>query len=663
MGTPHVISRSASGTWGTPEPGTVLNVPRFTYFIGKGGVGKTTVSSAYAVHLAGAMPRKPVLLISTDPAHSLGDVLETELSNSAKRIKSPGRLYAREIDAAEEMAKFIGAEREALLKVIESGTFFEREEIEPLLEASLPGTSEIAALLSIHELLEQDEFEEIVVDTAPMGHTLRMFDVPQHLAKFVGFLETAGSRDQAIAQQFAHKRMVEPTIVTRWRAMVARVRDALAGEQSRVVLVTSPETFSLQESWRATEDLEALGIAVDTVVLNRMVVRDGGECGRCRRRAVQGKRALKEIEERFVRESICVGEDPGGPVVGVEALGSFGEHVFEGKRLRVRLNPPKTAEVKLVKAEWPALETPLTLTLGKGGVGKTTISAGLCVAERRRNPGTAVSICSIDPAPSLDDVFATEVDDEPRVVLGDPKLRATEFDAVAAFKNWAERIKERVDQGLSQERGGLHIDLSFDRRIIVALLDVTPPGVDEIFAVFRIRELAKGDAKVVVDMAPTGHALEVLVTPARMLVWSRLLLKTLSAHRTLTLAQDAAVEIATVSQQVREFSAEITDAKRTRAWPVMLAEPLPDRETGRLLRGLSGLGSPTEGLFVNRLLFAADTKGCVRCERARRWQMSTLAGLKLRYKDSDIYCVREFPREVAGKSALEKFTRELWQIK
>jgi hypothetical protein len=66
---------------------------------------------------------------------------------------------------------------------------------------------------------------------------------------------------------------------------------------------------------------------------------------------------------------------------------------------------------------------------------------------------------------------------------------------------------------------------------------------------------------------------------------------------------------------------------------------------------------------VNRLLFAADTKGCVRCERARSWQTSTLAGLKRRHKGTEIYCVREFPREVAGKSALGKFTRELWQIK
>jgi anion-transporting ArsA/GET3 family ATPase len=140
-------------------------------------------------------------------------------------------------------------------------------------------------------------------------------------------------------------------------------------------------------------------------------------------------------------------------------------------------------------------------------------------------------------------------------------------------------------------------------------------------------------------------------------------LKTLSAHRTLALAQDAAVEIATVSQQVREFSAEITDAKSTRVWPVMLAEPLPDRETMRLFEGLATLGSPTKGLFVNRLLFAADTKGCKRCERARGWQANTLAGLRHRYKDMEIYCVREFPREVAGKSALEKFTRELWHIR
>ena len=127
------------------------------------------------------------------------------------------------------------------------------------------------------------------------------------------------------------------------------------------------------------------------------------------------------------------------------------------------------------------------------------------------------------------------------------------------------------------------MDLSFERDLFLAVLDVVPPGVDEIFAAFRILDLVDRGGRVQIDMAPTGHALEVLRTPARLLGWARVLLKTLAHHRTLPLARDAAVEIATVSQRVRELAATITDAKRSQVWVVMLAEPLPDRETRRLL--------------------------------------------------------------------------------
>jgi anion-transporting ArsA/GET3 family ATPase len=242
----------------------------------------------------------------------------------------------------------------------------------------------------------------------------------------------------------------------------------------------------------------------------------------------------------------------------------------------------------------------------------------------------------------------------------------------------------------------LQVDLSFERRLLVALLDVVPPGVDEIFATFRIMDLLSSESRVatseiravhsvqrsakkrkaaaasarvtpdfprlVMDMAPTGHALELLRTPARLLHWCRLLLKTLAPHRTLPLVLDLAVEVASVEQRARGLAALLRDPQRAEVWPVMLAEPLPDRETSRLLEALEEMKAPSRSLFVNRVLAEKDARGCSRCRRERQWQMATLISLQRRYRGRTLYCVREFPREIAGAAGLESFTRELWQL-
>jgi len=311
---------------------------------------------------------------------------------------------------------------------------------------------------------------------------------------------------------------------------------------------------------------------------------------------------------------------------------------------------------------WPTLDANLTLVLGKGGVGKTTVSAGLGFRSRSARPKQPVTICSVDPAPSLDDIFQQEVADEPRPVLGDRRFTAAEMDSAAEFAGWVRGMKDKIDQALAGEQSGVHVELSFERRLFSALLDIVPPGVDEVFAVFRILDLlAAGSQKVIIDMAPTGHALELLRMPERMQLWARLLLKTLAAHRKLALAQDVAVEIAAFGQRVRELAALLQDSQRARVWTVMLPEPLPDRETERLRQDLAGLNMAAGPLLVNRVLFAADIGKCGRCRRAWQWQLATLARLQARGEFAGIYVLKNFAAEIAGKQGLAKLTANLWQ--
>jgi arsenite-transporting ATPase len=193
-------------------------------------------------------------------------------------------------------------------------------------------------------------------------------------------------------------------------------------------------------------------------------------------------------------------------------------------------------------------------------------------------------------------------------------------------------------------------------------MDVVPPGVDEVFAIFRILDLLEAkQGSVFIDMAPTGHALELLRMPDRILLWSRLLLKSLAAHRTLALAQDVAVELAGLGQRVRKLLELMRDPKQSRAWAVMLPEPVPDRQTQRLLAAIKELGVQVDSLFVNRVLLVPDS-GCKRCQRAQKWQLATLQSLQKKYGDHRLYLARDFPVEIAGAAKLKKFTGELWQI-
>jgi arsenite-transporting ATPase len=267
-------------------------VPRFTFFIGKGGVGKTTVSSAYALHRAAKLSGKRILLLSTDPAHSLADVLQIRLSNKPKSLTKSANIFARQIDADEQIAKFLKVEREEILALLNKGSLFTRDELEPLLDTSLPGMAEVAALLAIHDLLDS-HYDEVVVDTAPMGHAIRLFQMPEHFARFLDVLETAASRDVVLAQHFGGHVKREPAL-DRWAQMVARVERALSATASKLVWVTTAEPFSLNEVLRSAAAFESDGtqLGVGEIVLNR-VVEDKTTCPQCKTRARQSREARR----------------------------------------------------------------------------------------------------------------------------------------------------------------------------------------------------------------------------------------------------------------------------------------------------------------------------------------------------------------------------------
>jgi arsenite-transporting ATPase len=399
------------------------------------------------------------------------------------------------------------------------------------------------------------------------------------------------------------------------------------------------------------------------IVLNRVVL-EAENCARCRYRVRQGKKALQFLKSKFPRVRRLIGPDPGNPLLGIERLKRFGAAVFGGRKPKLTARAPvgDKTQLQFVRSDWPVAETRLSFTLGKGGVGKTTVTAGLAFRSRKLRKDVHVTVCSTDPAPSLDDIFEKKIEDKLVQVLADPGFGAMEMDAVFEFRRWAARIQKQLTDSTSMESGGLHVDLTFEKEVFAALMEVVPPGVDEVFAIFRILDLLEAKpGSVFIDMAPTGHALELLRMPERILLWSRLLLKSLASHRTLALAQDVAVELAGLGQRVRKLLEMMRDVKQSRAWVVMLPEPVPDRQTQRLMVAMDELGIAVDSLFVNRVLLAPKTK-CKHCSRAQRWQLVILQGLQQKFGRHRLYLVPEFPEEIAGATKLKKFTSDLWQL-
>ncbi len=266
------------------------------------------------------------------PAHSLADVLQVKLSDRVKRLPATGHVCARQIDPDRQIHKFLAHERDDILALLNKGSLFTRDELAPLLDTSLPGMAEVAALLAIHELLDSD-YDEVVVDTAPMGHAIRLFQMPDHFARFLDVLEAAASRDVVLAQHFGGHVQREPAL-DRWARMVERVEKALSVAGSKLVLVTTPEPFSLNEAARSAAAFQndPAQTRIAEIVLNR-AVQGKTSCPHCRRRVKQIDKARQFLRREFPQAKVFTAEDPGCPILAVPALRAFGAHIFEARKL------------------------------------------------------------------------------------------------------------------------------------------------------------------------------------------------------------------------------------------------------------------------------------------------------------------------------------------
>ena len=536
---------------------------RVLFFTGKGGMGKTTLACSTAVALAAHGKR--VLIVSTDPASNLDEVLGTELSEEPRPVAGIAGLDAANIDpeaaAREYRERAVGPYRGLL-----------PDSAVASMEESLSGacTVEIAAFDSFAALLGDPEatagYDHVIFDTAPTGHTLRLLALP---AAWTGFIDTNSSGVSCLGP------LAE---LQDQRELYAASVSALSDPQvTTLVLVARPERSALQEAERTRGELAAAGMRHQLLALNG-VFDDGGIYDRTAvalaRRQADALSALPAGLAGLPRVEVpLLGFAPIGP----EALA----------RVLDPTAPPSTSEPGS-ETELPAaplaeliedLESAgrgVIMTMGKGGVGKTTLAAAIASELARR--GHHVHLSTTDPAAHVADAVGDGV----------AGLSLSRIDPAEQTRIYSEQVIAAAGQGLD------------DHGLALLEEDLRSPCTEEI-AVFRAFAdvVARGqDGFVVLDTAPTGHSLLLLDA-------------TQSYHR------DVARGLSDVPDSVAQLLPRLRDPDYTRVLIVTLPEATPVHEAARLSEDLERAGISPYAWIVNQSLAAAGAEHPTLAARAR----------------------------------------------
>lgn len=522
---------------------------RYVFLTGKGGVGKTSTASSLALTLADRGKR--VLLVSTDPASNLQDVFEMELDETPRLVPETGLFIANfdpEEAAKQYMERMVGPYRGVLPDVaIQS------------MEEQLSGacTVEIAAFDQFTELLTsetaRDTYDHVIFDTAPTGHTLRLLTLPSAWDEFLETNTTGASCLGPLAgladKQSQYKRAVE-TLTD--------------GNKTTLLLVARPETSTLVEAARAATELHAIGIERMQLVINGVVAPAEGTDLYTRRFIERQQDALQRLPAGVDTLETFTLPYAYENLVGVAALRRF----VNGETVSV---PTTTydvgrygsidALVEEIEADGPSV----IMTMGKGGVGKTTLASLVAVALHER--GHAVHLTTTDPAAHVSFTIGADVPETFTVDAIDPKVEIENY---------------RMD--VFREAG----DMTDEQRAMLEE-DLRSPCTEEI-AVFRAfaDQVAKAkDRFVVIDTAPTGHTLLLLDA-------------TESYHRELERSTGV------VPEAVRELLPKLRDPKQTHVLITTLPEATPVYEAERLVTDLERAGIRPFAWVVNQSFTPLD---------------------------------------------------------
>ncbi len=526
---------------------------RITFVVGKGGVGKTTVSGGLALALSDA--GTATHLVSTDPAHSLGDLFGRSLGADPEPSPCGGTLTLEELDAPRLAESRMAAMAPGLRELIDRGTYLDTDDADGLLAAALPGLDEIGGALRIVELIGT----RLVVDTAPTGHLMRLLDTPGVVRSWLDVFDAMAGKADTVAS-------------------------ALVGQQVRLSVESELETLAAEMA--AFE--EAVGAA------DFVVVTGGGEVERA-----ETVRLLEALASRDLHVAATVAVDRGRPradlvlpyhsgLTGCRALREWWSGSGRGRASTERPSRGRgSAGAAASGARFPPeIERELIVFAGKGGVGKSTCASATAVRLAAEGP---VLLMSSDPAGSLFDVLDGSVV---------PGLTVRELDAAPELDRLRSHYREEVERAFAAI--GLDRAARLDRAVVESLWQLAPPGLDELLSVSRLAEEVETGTRVVLDSAPTGHFLRLVAMPGLAMDWLRRIMRILLKYGAIGDLDAPAEQLLRFARRFRTLRERLMDPARTALVVVTLDEALARAETGRLVERIRSLGLPLTGVLVNR---------------------------------------------------------------
>ena len=580
----------------------VDRLPPWTLVGGKGGVGKTTCASALALRCAERGQR--TLLLSTDPAGTLGDAIGVGLSASPAAVPGADGLFAMQLDATSARDAFLARWRDTLVTILDRGTYLDDEDITGLIDAALPGADEAMAFLSLAGLSSEAAWERVIIDTAPTGHTLRLLSLPTTFAALVELLDTMQAKHRFMVTALTHRYRADgaDAFIEEMRSEIERLRAMLTDPaRCAMVLVTRAEAVVAAETIRYAEALRGLGIAVGGLVISAIPVMN----------YEYSERALDQLDA--LGQQVVFHVLPIEMPTGLEGLRRWREAMrvttgstrgagAGGRSVRATEYAPDSPQSALgatAVARANVELRPLTIVGGKGGVGKTSVA---CALALEASMTSRVLLVSTDPAPSIADALGQEVGDDETPVAGAERLMARQMDASAAFERMRTDYQTRVD-ALFDGLIGRGMDAAHDRAIVRDLMTLAPPGIDELYALASLGETL-GEARfdiIVVDPAPTGHLLRLLEMPALALDWSHRLLRLMLKYKDVVGLGETAEELLAFAKRTRAVRDLLADPSRSGVLVVALDEPLVRGETERLIAAVRARGVAVIALLWNRV--------------------------------------------------------------
>lgn len=571
-------------------------------FSGKGGVGKTTLSCGFARRWAKLFPDEQILLISTDPAHSLGDVLQTQVSDEALPLDDLPNLKVRALDAGKLLLEFKEKYGKYLELLVERGSFVEGQDLTPVWDLDWPGLDEIMGLLEIQRLLAENIIDRIVVDMAPSGHTLNLLGIKDFLEIILNSLELFQKKHRVISQTFSKTYNTDEVddFLVKMKAELTEGKKLLQDSHFTICLIVAiAEPMSLLETERLINSLHHLNIPCGGLFINRIISHKTLNLDRYSEQ--------QEILEKFLKipsqEEIFTLPQQSTEPLGGEALDLIMSQIKTLETVELIPPPPIQWPQKILPSfsDFITEKRQLIIIGGKGGVGKTTVAAAIAWGLAHRHPEQKIRIISIDPAHSLGDAFGEKLGHQPSTLTGN--LSGQEVDADIILEKFRDDYLWELAEMISGEgkEDGV-IKLAYTPEAWRQIVAQSLPGIDEMLSLVTVMDLLdqKQQDLIILDTAPTGHLLRFLEMPTALGDWLAWIFKLWMKYQNVLGRLDLMGRLRTLRQQVMQAQKKLKDPQHTEFIGVLQAQDAIIAEQVRLTASLKKMGVYQRYVVQNR---------------------------------------------------------------